>query len=298
MLQDIPISPSFLGSEGQETEEKLARLRSIIRPMKRVVVAVSGGVDSVLQWRVATDELGANALGVTAVSPSLASWEKENLRVLIAEVGGAHRFVETDELQDSNYAANPPNRCYFCKRALWQTLSELAQDEGYYYLLAGDNLDDVGDFRPGQQAGRESGVRSPLREAGFTKADIRATARMLGLSIWNKPAMACLASRFSYGVAIDATRLGRVDRAERWLRQQGLTQVRVRVHGDEIARIEVPQANMATVFARRTELVPFFKELGFAYVTLDLEGFRSGSMNEVLTTRHAEEPRRGEGARL
>jgi uncharacterized protein len=263
-------------------EEKLARLRAILRDMGRVLIALSGGVDSAFLWLVAHQELGENALAVTALSPSLASWEREDIQRLVEEIGGRHRFVETREVENPNYAANPVNRCYFCKDTLWETLDAIAAEEGVPYLLDGYNLDDIGDFRPGQRAGQEHHVRSPLKEAGFTKADIREAARRLGLSVWNKPAAACLASRFAYGVYIDEARLSRVDRAERWLRERGFNQLRVRVQDEKLVRIEVPVDQIPAILALRADLVAHFKSLGFTYITLDLEGFRSGSMNEAL----------------
>ncbi|HHB90275.1 MAG TPA: ATP-dependent sacrificial sulfur transferase LarE [Anaerolineae bacterium] len=278
LIETRPISSDTATS----LDAKLARLRAILRDMGRVIIALSGGVDSAFLWLVAHQELGENALAVTAVSPSLASWEREDIARLVAEIGGRHRFVETHEVDDPNYAANPINRCYFCKDTLWETLDAVAAAEGVPYLLDGYNLDDMGDFRPGQQAGQEHRVRSPLKEAGFTKADIREAARRLGLSVWNKPAAACLASRFAYGVRIDAERLSRVDRAERWLRERGFSQLRVRVQDEKLVRIEVPVEQIPAIVALRRELVAYFKSLGFVYITVDLEGFRSGSMNEVL----------------
>jgi len=263
-------------------DEKLARLRALLCEMNRVVIAFSGGVDSALLWLVAEQELGSNALAITALSPSLPTWEREDIVRLVAEIGGAHRFVETHEVEDPRYAANSLNRCYFCKDTLWETLAAVAAAGGYRYLLDGYNVDDVGDFRPGQQAGREHSVRSPLKEAGFTKNDIREAARLLNLSVWDKPSAACLASRFAYGVGIDAEKLSRVDRAERWLRERGFIQLRVRVQDEKLVRIEVPAAQIPAIIALRQELVRTFKSLGFVYITLDLEGFRSGSMNEAL----------------
>lgn len=265
-------------------EDKLQRLRGWFAAHPRVLVAVSGGIDSTFVWKVATDELGDNALGVTAVSPSLASWEQESLEGLRAEVGGNHRTVTTGELHNPNYAANPTNRCYFCKDTLWDALAEVARQEAIPFVLDGYNLDDVGDYRPGQDAGDEHQILSPLKEAGFRKADIRAAAQSLGLSIWDKPAMACLSSRFAYGVAITDEGLARVDAAERWLRERHFTDLRVRVHADRLARLELPLAQFERFLPLREEFVAHLKDLGFLYVSLDLAGFKSGSMNAVLAT--------------
>ncbi len=266
-------------------DTKLVRLREWLAARERVMVAVSGGIDSTFVWKVATDVLGEKALGVTAVSPSLATWEREALANLQQEVGGNLRTVSTSELDNADYAANPVNRCYFCKDTLWDSLQAIAVAEGYACIVDGYNLDDVGDYRPGQDAGREHHVASPLKLAGFRKADIRAAARSLGLSIWDKPAMACLSSRFAYGVAITADGLARVDAAERWLRERGFAELRVRVHADELARLELPVAEIERFLPLREAFVRHLKDLGFLYVSLDLGGFRSGSMNAVLAQR-------------
>jgi pyridinium-3,5-biscarboxylic acid mononucleotide sulfurtransferase len=263
-------------------EDKLQHLRTWFASRPRVLVAVSGGIDSTFLWKVATEELGADALGVTAVSPSLASWEQDALDGLCAEVGGNHRTVTTGELDNPNYAANPANRCYFCKDTLWTVLGEVARAEGIPCILDGYNVDDIGDYRPGQDAGAEHRIWSPLKEAGFRKADIRAAAHALGLSIWDKPAMACLSSRFAYGVPITDEGLARVDAAERWLRERGFTGLRVRVHADRLARLELPLADLQRFLELREPFVDRLKALGFLYVSLDLAGFKSGSMNAVL----------------
>lgn len=267
---------------GTSWQDKLLRLRAWFGEHPRVMIAVSGGIDSTFLWKVATDLLGDDALGVTAVSPSLASWERESLDGLRREVGGTHRTVTTTELDNPDYAANPSNRCYFCKDTLWDTLQMLADREGFPCILDGYNLDDVGDYRPGQDAGREHRILSPLKLTGFRKADIRAAAKSLGLSIWAKPAMACLSSRFAYGVAITGDGLHRVDAAERWLRDRGFPELRVRVHEGDLARLELPVADMDRFMPYRDAFVTHLKELGFLYVSLDLAGFKSGSMNAVL----------------
>ena len=281
-MTTISLIEKELQTRDDALDEKMARLRSLLRDMGRALIAFSGGVDSALLWLIAHQELGTDALAVTALSPSLPSWEREEIQRLAQEIGGIHRFVETHEVEDPRYAANPINRCYFCKDALWETLDAVAAEGGYRFLLDGYNVDDVGDFRPGQQAGREHDVRSPLKEAGFTKKDIREAARRLGLSAWDKPSAACLASRFAYGVGIDAEKLSRVDRAERWLRERGFRQLRVRVQDEKLVRIEVPADQIPAIIALRQELVAYFKSLGVVYITLDLEGFRSGSMNEAV----------------
>ncbi len=263
-------------------QRKLADLREWIRGRDAVLIAVSGGIDSTFLWQVAHGEIGDRALAVTAVSASLASWERDQLTALAAEIGGRHRTVETSELENPSYVANPANRCYFCKDTLWNALRDIAGKERIDHILDGYNLDDVGDYRPGQVAGAEHGISSPLKVCGFRKADIRAAAASLGLSIWAKPAMACLSSRFAYGVAISAEGLAQVDAAERWLRECGFSQLRVRVHADKLVRLEIPLDDLSAFLVHRERFVALCKKLGFLFVSLDLSGLKSGSMNAVL----------------
>ena len=273
---------TLIATDALSWQTKLANLREWMRQRDAVLIAVSGGIDSTFLWQVAHSEIGGRALAVTAVSASLASWERDQLGALAAEIGGRHRTVETGELENPNYVANPANRCYFCKDTLWTALRHIARAERIDHILDGYNLDDVGDYRPGQVAGREHGISSPLKICGFRKADIRAAAESLGLSIWAKPAMACLSSRFAYGVGISAEALAQVDAAERWLRELGFSQLRVRVHADKLVRLEIPLDDMSAFLAHREQFVALCKRLGFLYVSLDLSGLKSGSMNAVL----------------
>ncbi len=266
-------------SDGQ-LETKAARLRELLREIGSCVVAFSGGVDSALVLHVATSELGARALGVTGRSESLAEREYAGALDFAGAAGARHEVVPTRELADANYAANPVNRCYFCKSELYTKLREIAAQRGLAAVVDGFNLDDEGDFRPGRKAARENGVRSPLAEAGFTKADVRALARRLGLDIWDKPALACLASRFPYGTPITLELLRQVDRAEQAVHDAGIRICRVRHHGD-VARIEVP-ADEVAAFADpglRDTIVAGVKAAGYRFVALDLGGFVSGNLN-------------------
>lgn len=259
----------------------IERLRARLRELERVVVAFSGGADSAFLAWVASDELGpTRAHAVTAVSPSLAPEEEADCRALAAEWGLRWTPVPTDELADPAYAANDGDRCFHCKSALMAVLGPIAAAESATVVL-GVNLDDLGDHRPGQRAAAEGGARFPLVEAGFTKADVREASRRLGLRTWDKPAAACLASRVPYGTPVTFTVLREVAAAESALRRLGFRQLRVRHYGD-LARIELPVDELDAAIARRAEVVAAVRAAGYRYVTLDLEGFRSGNLNQAL----------------
>ena len=248
--------------------------------MGRVAVCFSGGVDSSLLLAVAVDVLGDDALALTAVSPSLAEEEGSAAKRLAKYLGARHVLIETQELDDPRYASNPVNRCYFCKTEMYGKAVERAAELGFSYVVDGFNADDRADHRPGRKAAGEKGIRSPLDELGFTKSDIRAAARRLNLPVWDKPALACLSSRFPYGTEITRDRLTRVARCERILRELGFRVFRVRYH-DTVARIEVVPEDFPRVVIPGvcTEIVAQFREAGFHHVALDLQGYRMGSLN-------------------
>ncbi|KJH73329.1 ATP-dependent sacrificial sulfur transferase LarE [Aliterella atlantica] len=264
--------------------EKLEQLKTLFREMEQAIIAYSGGVDSALVAKVACDVLGDGAIAITAVSPSLLPEELEEATIQATEIGIAHKIVQTHEMDNPNYRANPVNRCYFCKSELHDTLKPLAKELGYPYVVDGVNADDLHDYRPGIAAAKERGARSPLAELGITKAQVRQISQHLGLSWWDKPAQPCLSSRFPYGEEITIAKLQRVGRAEVYLRKLGFSNLRVRSEGDT-ARIELPP-ELIKDFVMANDLqaiVSEFQGYGFMYVTLDLEGYRSGKLNQVLT---------------
>jgi uncharacterized protein len=262
-------------------EAKLDRLHAILGRLDSALVAFSGGVDSTFLLRVAHEVLGARCLALTTASVTTPPDDLAEARALAVAMGVTHVVVETDELRIPGYADNPVNRCWFCKDNLFVICAAEATSRGLSAVLDGANVDDLADHRPGLAAALEHHVRHPLVEAGLTKADIRNASRRLGLPTWDRPASPCLSSRFAYGTRITAERLGRVATAERWLRDRGMRELRVRVH-DDLARIEVPPDDLARVVALRAELLEVFGRLGFTWITLDLQGFRSGSLNEAL----------------
>jgi uncharacterized protein len=266
-----------------DLDARLARLRALLRELPSALVAFSGGVDSTFLLRVAHEVLGDRCLALTTVSATTPEHDLVEARTLAAALKVQHVCIDTDELAIPGYAANPLNRCYFCKDNLYTICAAEAERLGFATVLDGANLDDLNDHRPGLRAAEERGVRHLLVEAGLSKADIRTASRALGLPTWDRPASPCLSSRFPYGTPITAERLAQIATAERFLRELGFRELRVRFH-DRIARLEVPPEAMPRLLAPdvREAVVTEFRRLGFTYVALDLQGFRSGSLNEVI----------------
>lgn len=258
--------------------EKLDRLRAWFREAGSAVIAYSGGTDSAFVLKVAHDELGQRVAGVTAASASLARAELEDAMRVATLIGARHEVIQSSELDDPRYRENSPARCYFCKSECYDLLTAFARDHGYALVADGTNADDLGDFRPGRDAARERGVRSPLVEVGMTKREIRELSRELGLPTWDKPAAACLSSRIPHGTPVTPEVLSMIERAEVAVRRHGIRQLRVR-HHDTIARIEVDPSDFALLIACREEVAKDLKRIGYTFVTFDIEGFRSGSLS-------------------
>jgi pyridinium-3,5-biscarboxylic acid mononucleotide sulfurtransferase len=276
-------------------KDKHSRLTALLTSMERVLVAFSGGVDSTLLLKVAVDALGDDVLAVTAISQLSSQQEKKDAAEMAKRIGAAHVVVECDDLNDPVFVANPRDKCYHCKKRRFAMLKEMARDKGFAVVVDGTNYDDSADYRPGLKASQELGIRSPLSEAGLTKAQIRELSHRLGLPTWDKPAFACLASRIPYGDEITDQKLRQIDEGEIFLRDLGICrQVRVRHHGS-VARLEVPPEAIGEfmVAAVRRRIADHFKQLGFQFVALDMDGYVMGSLNRALSFNQKERDAHG-----
>lgn len=270
----------------ESTAQKLERLRARMRDLGSVLVCYSGGLDSAFVLAVAHAELGARAVGMTAVSPSLPPSEKLDAERIAKQLGAEHRFVDSNEIARPGYVANEPDRCFHCKTELYEIAEQKRAEWGLAHVLNGTNLDDLGDYRPGLEAAKNAAVKSPLVEVEMTKSQVREAAQLIGMDVWDKPASACLSSRIPYGTSVTAERLRQIGGLEAALKALGFRQLRVRWH-DKIARIEIDLAELEGLFEPgvREEIVRLGKAHGFSYVTVDLAGYRQGSHNEVLLGR-------------
>ena len=270
--------------------EKEERLFAVLRPLERVIVAFSGGTDSAYLAWAAHQVLGRNALAITADSASLPESHKRDAEAFTARFGIAHEFIETREFDNPDYLRNDPNRCFHCKDELFTRLEELGRERGWRHIVYGVNVDDLGDYRPGQNAARNHQVAAPLADAGLTKAEIRELSRQAGLPTWDRPASACLSSRIPYGTPVTIENVKTVEAGEEQIKVLGFRQFRVRFHG-EVVRIEIAKEELEKAMTLETarKFTEIFKALGFRYVTLDLEGYRQGSLNEVLDLKKSQE---------
>jgi uncharacterized protein len=275
------------------SDKQIEQLRGVIHEVGSALVCYSGGIDSALVLSLAHTTLGPRAVGMTAVSPSLAPFEKEAAIAIAKQIGARHELVESREIERPGYVANAPDRCFHCKSELYDIAEQKKREWGLLHVLNGTNLDDLGDHRPGLDAAKNAGVRSVLVECGLRKEDVRRCARLLGLAVWDKPASACLASRIPYGSEVTRERLAQIGGLEAELRSLGLRQVRVRWHGlgspsgdRALARVEVARDELARAFDSRETIIEAGKRFGFAYVTLDLQGYRTGSHNEVIVGKN------------
>ena len=260
---------------------KLEQLKNNLKQMKRVAIAFSGGVDSTFLTKIAYDVLGENVMAVTVSSSIFPKRELEESKQFVKQIGIKHVIIDFDEIKINNFTKNPINRCYYCKKELFSKIKKVAKENHLNYILDGSNVDDISDYRPGMKALEELGVVSPLRDVGFSKQEIKKLSKHMQLDTWDKPAFACLASRFPYGIEITKSRLDQVEKAEAFLYSLDIKQFRVRYHTD-IARIEVEKNDFPLILKHSDEITKKFKKIGFKYVTLDIEGYRMGSLNEVF----------------